>query len=60
MNWSTVHFVEYLKAVDAALEKTYGSASELSELESISMAHQENTEPQAIADRLRKQASLLP
>ncbi|WP_372797230.1 hypothetical protein [Pontiella sp.] len=53
MNWSTIHFIEYLSAVDAALETDYGSASEMDELESISMAHQENTPPEHIARRLR-------
>jgi hypothetical protein len=56
MNWSTIHFVEYLKAVDAALETDYGAASEMSELETISMAHQENTTPEQIARRLRSPA----
>lgn len=55
MNWSGMHFVEYLNAVDTALEKSYGSASGLAELETISMAHQENTAPEAIAERLRKE-----
>jgi hypothetical protein len=59
MNWSQMHFVEYLKAVDAALEKTYGSASDMAELEPISMAHQEDTPPESIARRLRK-SSLMP
>jgi len=53
MNWSEIHFIEYLSAVDAALETTYGAASELDELESISMAHQENVPPEKIAVRLR-------
>ncbi len=53
MKWSAIHFVEYLSAVDAALETDYGSASEMGELESISMAHQENTPPELIARRLR-------
>ncbi|MBN2786305.1 MAG: hypothetical protein JXR25_15905 [Pontiellaceae bacterium] len=53
MNWSEIHFIEYLNAVDAALETSYGSASDLGELETISMAHQENTPPEQIARRLR-------
>jgi len=53
MNWSDTHFIEYLNAVDAALEAAYGSASEMGELETISMAHQENTPPEHIARRLR-------
>ncbi len=53
MNWSNVHFIEYLNAVDTALETDYGSASDMGELESISMAHQENTPPEKIAHRLR-------
>jgi hypothetical protein len=58
MNWSQMHFVEYLKAVDAVLEKACGSASNMDELEAISMAHQENTPPDAIAHRLRKSSLL--
>ena len=58
MNWSKMHFVAYLKAVDAALEKAYGSASDMAELEPISMAHQENTPPEATAHRLRKSSLL--
>ena len=53
MNWSDTHFIEYLNAVDTALETEYGSASEMGELETISMAHQENTPPEQIARRLR-------
>jgi hypothetical protein len=53
MNWSAVHFIEYLNAVDAALETGYGSGSDLGELETISMAHQENTPPEQIARLLR-------
>ena len=53
MNWSDTHFIEYLNAVDTALETGYGSASELDELETISMAHQANTPPEKIAHRLR-------
>lgn len=53
MNWSKIHFIEYLTAVDTALEVDYGSASDLDELESISMAHQANTPPEQIAKRLR-------
>ena len=53
MNWSGMHFVEYLNVVDAALEKSYGSASEMAELETISMAHQENMAPEQIVQRLR-------
>ena len=53
MNWSDTHFIEYLNAVDAALETGYGSASEMGELETISMAHQANTPPEQIARRLR-------
>jgi hypothetical protein len=59
MNWSQIHFVEYLKAVDTALEKAYGSASDMAELESISMAHQEDMSPEATAHRLRKSSLLL-
>lgn len=54
MKWSQMHFVEYLEAVDTALAKAYGSASDMAELESISMAHQEDTPPETIASRLRK------
>lgn len=53
MNWSNIHFIEYLNAVDTALETGYGSASAMGELETISMAHQENTPPEQIACRLR-------
>ncbi len=53
MNWSDFHFIEYLNAVDAALETGYGAASDLGELETISMAHQENVPPEKIALRLR-------
>ena len=53
MNWSEIHFIEYLNAVDTALETGYGSASEMGELETISMAHQENTPPEQTARRLR-------
>jgi len=53
MKWSDIHFIEYLNAVDAALQTTYGAASDLGELESISMAHQENVPPDTIALRLR-------
>jgi hypothetical protein len=56
MNWSNIHFIEYLNAVDIALETDYGSASEMGELETISMAHQENTPPEQVARRLRKPA----
>ena len=53
MNWSDIHFIEYLNAVDAALETDYGSASEMGELETISMAHQENMPPEQTARRIR-------
>ena len=53
MNWSAIHFIEYLNAVDAALETGYGSASEMGELETISLAHRENTPPEQIARHLR-------
>ena len=53
MNWSNLHYIEYLNAVDTALESAYGSASDIDELESLSMAHQENTPPATIAQRLR-------
>jgi hypothetical protein len=59
MSWSQMHFVEYLEAVDAALEKACGAASDMAELETISMAHQENTPPDAIAQRLRN-SSIYP
>ncbi len=56
MKWSAMHFVEYLSAVDTALETVHGSASDMGELESISMAHQENVPPEKIAQRLRTTA----
>jgi hypothetical protein len=53
MNWSKMHFIEYLKAVDDSLSSVDGSGSDMGELESISMAHQENVPPETIARRLR-------
>jgi hypothetical protein len=53
MNWSKMHFIEYLQAVDDSLATVYGSGSDMGELESISMAHQENVPPETIARRLR-------
>jgi hypothetical protein len=41
------------------LKKACGYASNMDEFEPISMAHQENTSPEAIAHRLRK-STLLP
>lgn len=58
MNWSNKHFVEYLNTVDAALEKVDGNASSMDELETISMAHQENVPPEDVARRLRPTAHL--